>query len=81
MKIFFLTGTVLFFVVALILAFENMSLSCNNFLFVFFPMPSPFLMVVSITALGFLIGVFFTALLVSILANKAEDEEAPGGNW
>lgn len=81
MKIFFLTGTVLFFVIALILAFENMSLSCNNFLFVFFPMSSPFLMVISITVVGFLIGVFFTALLASVITNKAEDEEAPGGNW
>ena len=81
MKAFFITGAILFFVLTLIVAFENMAISCSGFLFVFFPVASPFLMVLSIAALGFLFGVFFTGLLVNLLRNKPEDEEDAGGDW
>ena len=81
MKAFFITGSIIFLVLTLILAFENMGLSCTGFLFVFIPLASPFLMVVSTAAVGFVTGVFVTGLLVQILRNKPEDEEDAGGNW
>ena len=81
MKALFLTGSIIFFVLTLIVAFENMGISCSGFLFVFIPVGSPFLMVLSVAAIGFLLGVFFTGFLVNLLRNKPEDEEDAGGNW
>jgi hypothetical protein len=81
MKAFFITGSIIFFVLTLIVAFENMGISCSGFLFVFIPLASPFLIVLSVAMIGFLFGVFFTGLLVNLLRNKPEDEEDAGGDW
>jgi len=81
MKGFFLTGTIVFLVISLILAFENMAAQCSGVLFIFFPMNSPFLMILATIATGFVLGAFFTAFLFAMLRNRPEDEEAPGGDW
>lgn len=81
MKVFFLTGTIIFTVLSLILAFENMGASCNDILFLFFPVASPFFMVLANIFVGFVLGAFFTGFLISVITKKPEDEEAPGGNW
>lgn len=81
MKAFFLTGTIIFLVLALILAFENMGAQCNGILFLFFPMGTPFFMILGNIFVGFVLGAFFTGFLLAIINKKPEDEEAPGGNW
>lgn len=81
MKPFFLTGTIIFSVLTLIIAFENMGSSCNDILFLFFQIGSPFLMILVNIFVGFVLGVFFTGYLISVVKKRPEDEESPGGNW
>lgn len=78
MTIFFLTGSILFTVLMLILAFENMGVSVNGFLLIFFPVDSPFFMVVALCGIGIFAGVFYTALVTSVLHKRGEDEEELG---
>ena len=78
MKAFFLSGAILFTVLILILAFENIALQVNNFLFILIPLGNPFVMVLSIAGIGVLAGVFYTGLVTTLLKNKAEDEEELG---
>ena len=80
MKAFFLTGSIVFTVIILILAFENMGLSCNGFLYVFIPFDSPFMMVLALSITGIFSGVFYTGLIMNMIGNKG-DEEAPGNEW
>lgn len=79
MKIFFLTGSIVFTVLILILAFENMGMNINGFLFVFAGISSPFFMVLGLCLLGIFTGIFYSGLIQSFL--KKEDEEAPGNEW
>ena len=79
MKAFFISGTILFAVLILILAFENMTVSTNGFLFILIPMESTFLAVLSIAGVGSLFGVFITGLIVNIL--KGGEEEETGSEW
>jgi len=81
MKAFFLTGSIIFLILTLILAFENMAAQCSGMLFIFFPMTSPFLMILMTVGVGFALGAFFTGFLVAAINKRPEDEEAPGGDW
>jgi len=78
MKTFFIAGSILFTVLMLILAFENIALQVNNFLFVLIPMGNPFLMVMSIAGVGVMAGVFYAGLVATLLKNKDEEEEELG---
>lgn len=82
MKGFFATGSIIFSVLILILAFESIGgARFQYFLFYFIWLDSsfnPFFLVMGIAALGAIAGVFFTGLIMSSLKNK-DDEEAPGG--
>lgn len=82
MKGFFIAGSVLFTVLILILAFENISGSCQSFLFLFYEMPmgtSPFFIVAGLSLLGAIAGVFYTGLVLHLI--KSKDEEAAGAEW
>lgn len=79
MKIFFLTGSILFTVFILILAFENIALSVNGFLFIFVPIDNPFFIVMSTAGIGVFAGMFYAALVSSVLNSRDEEEEEPGG--
>ena len=80
MKAFFLTGSILLTVIILILAFENMGISCGDFLFVFSSIETPFFIVVGLCGVGILTGIFYTGLVMQIL-NSGKDEESPGNEW
>ena len=82
MKGFFLAGSIFFTVLVLIIAFENIGGSCQNFLFLFStvgPNTSPFFIVIGIAFLGGITGIFLTGLVTQLLKNKEDDEEGPGG--
>ena len=80
MKGFFITGSIIFTVLILIVAFENIAGACQGFLFLFTSFPqstSPFFIVIGIAALGGITGIFYSGLINQLL--KKDDEEA-GGN-
>ena len=81
MKGFFLTGSIIFTVLILIVAFENIGGNCQGFMFLFTSLPigtSPFFVVAGIAALGGITGIFYTGLVNQLLRNK--DDEESGGN-
>lgn len=78
MKIFFLSGSILFTVLILIVAFENIALSVNGFLFVFIPLGNPFLIVMSTAGIGVFAGVFYAGLVTTLLHSRNEEEEELG---
>lgn len=75
MKVFFLSGSILFTVLILIVAFENIALSVNNFLFIFIPMGNPFLIVMSTAGIGIFAGIFYAGLVTTLLHNREDEEE------
>ncbi|MBU0731860.1 hypothetical protein KKC88_03200 [Patescibacteria group bacterium] len=78
MKAFFISGAILFTVIILILAFENLGISASGFLFILIPLEDPFFMVLSVAGIGVLAGVFYTGLITTLLQNHPEDEEDTG---
>ena len=81
MKTFFLTGSIIFTVLILILAFENMGITLSGFMFVFIPMDIPFLMILGLAFIGIIAGIFYTGLITTLLRSGKEEEEAPGNEW
>lgn len=81
MRAFFLTGSIIFTVLILILAFENIGASVQNFLFLFMGVESAFFVVLGLSMLGVIAGVFYTGLVTSLLRSGKDDEEAPGNEW
>jgi len=80
MKAFFLTGSIVFTVLALILAFENMGATCTGFLLVFLPVESSFMMTIALTFVGIVTGLFYAGLISSLL-KSGQDEEPAGAEW
>ena len=83
MKGFFLTGSIIFTVLILIIGFENIGGSCMGFMFLFYGLPqgtSPFFIVLGISILGGLTGIFYTGLVMNLI-NSGKDEEQGGNEW
>ena len=80
MKPLFITGSILFTVLLLIIAFENMGGQCNGFLFLFTPVNSPFLITFLLGFIGIITGALYTGLILTI-AKGSDDEEAGGNEW
>lgn len=78
MKAFFITGSIVFTVLILIIAFENIASSCSNFMFVFLPTESSFLITILIAFIGVITGMFYSGLIGQLMKNPQEDEDAPG---
>lgn len=78
MKIFFLTGSILFTVLILIIAFENIAVQVNGFLFVFIPIGHPFFMVMSTAGIGIFAGIFYAGLVANMLRGRDQEEEELG---
>ncbi len=81
MKAFFLTGSIILTVLILIIAFENLGATLTNFMLIFTTLDSPFFMVLGISIIGILAGIFYTGLVTSLLNSGKEEEEAPGNEW
>ncbi|MFA5947476.1 MAG: hypothetical protein WC806_00685 [Candidatus Gracilibacteria bacterium] len=75
MKVFYLTGSIIFTVLILILAFENIQSSCTGLYFFFYAVDSsPTIITLALTILGIITGMFYHALIQNAL-NTSEDEE------
>jgi hypothetical protein len=81
MRAFFLTGSIIFTVLILIIAFENLGAGLQNFLFLFAGVDSAFFMVIGLSMLGIFTGIFYTGLVTALLRGGKEDEESPGAEW
>jgi hypothetical protein len=81
MKPFFLAGSIITTVIILIMAFGNLGASCNGFMFLFTTLDSPFFMVLLMSFIGIVTGVFYSGLVASILNSGKDEEEAPGNEW
>lgn len=79
MKAFFISGSIIFTVLILILAFENMGAQVNGFQFLFTAFDSPFFIVLGIAFIGVITGAFYTGLVLRLA--KGDDEEAGGNEW
>lgn len=77
MKGFFLAGSIIFTVLILIIAFENIGGSCQGFLFLFSSMgagTSPFFIVAGLAVLGIFTGIFYTGFVLQLLSSAKKDE-------
>ncbi len=76
MKAFFLTGSIIFTVLILILAFENIGASMSGLNFLFYPVDmNPTVVILGISVLGIITGVLYHSFLSRILGSSEEEEE------
>lgn len=74
MKAFYLGGSIIFTALILVLAFENIGATCSQLFFFFFQVrQSTTLVILGISIIGVLTGLFYGAFLRRILS---EDEES-----
>lgn len=81
MKAFFISGSIFFTALILILAFENIGATCNGFLFLFTELDAPFFTVLGLATIGFITGIFYTGLVTTIVGSSNQEEEPPGNEW
>ncbi|MBD3360230.1 hypothetical protein GF366_00340 [Candidatus Peregrinibacteria bacterium] len=76
MKALYLTLSIIFTALILILAFENIGAQCSNMNFFFFPLrQNPTIVFLGIAVIGIITGLFYHAFIIRVLAGPAEDEE------
>jgi len=83
MKSFFLSGTIFCIVIILIVAFQNIATVVPGLWILFIMMDqqtSATFPIFILIALGFITGIFISALVASIVSSK-EKEETGGANW
>jgi hypothetical protein len=81
MKAFFLTGSIFITALILILAFENIGVTIQGFQILFIGVDSGFLVVLGLSTLGIIAGIFYTGFVLALIKGKSEDEESPGAEW
>jgi uncharacterized integral membrane protein len=81
MRAFFLTGSIIFTVLILILAFENMAIQLNGFMFLFTAFNAPFFVVMGLCIVGIIAGAFYTGLIITLAKHGSQDEESGGNEW
>ncbi len=75
MKAFYLTATIICTVLILVLAFENIAAQCAAMFFFFYPVKSnPTIVVLGISILGVVTGMFFHAFLGK-MTEKGDEED------
>ncbi len=84
MKGFFFAGFIFFAVLILILAFENIGARFQYFLFFFSYLDqsiNPFFIVLGVSMLGGIAGIFLTVFVSQFMKSGQEDEEPPGSEF
>lgn len=80
MKIFYLSGSILFTVLILIIGFQNYGANISGFTVFFTELDlNGTLIVFGVSFLGICAGAFYFGFLTNVLRSKQEDEEEPGG--
>jgi len=64
-----------------VLAFENIGVTATGFLMLFAGIDSGFMIVIGLSILGILAGIFYTGLAMALVRGKNDDEESPGAEW
>ncbi|MFA7685638.1 MAG: hypothetical protein WCX95_02470 [Candidatus Gracilibacteria bacterium] len=76
MKVFYLTASIIFTVLLLILSFENIGSQCTNMLFFFYDFQSsPTIIFLGVAVIGIFTGVFYHSFLQKVLNAPEDDEE------
>ena len=76
MKVLYLTGSVIFTVLILVLAFENIGATCSNMNFLFYSVRSnPTIVILGIAVMGIITGALYHAFMVKILESTEEEED------
>lgn len=76
MKAFYLTASIIFTVLILILSFENISASCTALKFFFYDIDkSPTLVIMGIAVIGIITGAFYHAFISKVLSSSPEEED------
>jgi len=76
MKSFYLAGSIIFTVLVLILSFENIGSQCTNMMFFFFSIDSnPALVLLGISALGIITGVFYHLFFQKFMASDSDEDD------
>ncbi len=78
MRVLYLVGSIISFVVVLVLAFENIQASCNQLNFFFWELNSsiaPTFVLFGAAIIGMITGGFLTLLATSVLSEPEEDED------
>ena len=73
---FFLSGSIVFTIILLIVAFQNIQAQCNFVTFFFFSIGaniSPTIMIFIVSLLGIITGMLFMGLLMSIISKEEDD--------
>ena len=84
MRTFLLSGTIVIFVIILIIFFQNLANTITGLWILFYQFDqesSASMGVFVLTGLGFVFGAM-TTMLITTLITASKDDEAPGGsNW
>ncbi|MEK7673273.1 MAG: hypothetical protein AAB373_05305 [Patescibacteria group bacterium] len=76
MKMFYLTGSLVFTVLILILAFENIGATCSFLNFFFYEVEqSPTLVILGISVIGILTGILYHAAFQKMMGSKEEEDQ------
>jgi uncharacterized integral membrane protein len=77
MKAFYLTGSIIFTVLILILAFENIQAQCNQLKFFFYQVDSnPTIVILGLAVIGIITGALYHAFISRVLSSTTiEDDE------
>ena len=74
MKIFYLTGSIIFTVLILIVAFGNVGAMCNYMNFLTIPVKqSPVMVILSVAIIGMICGAMYHAFIVRVLDSGDDD--------
>lgn len=76
MKAFYLTASIIFTVLVLIIAFGNIGAQCGQLHFLFFPVDSnPTIIFLALAVLGMITGAFYHAFMGRVFKNSNEEED------
>jgi len=78
LRTFFISGSIVFAIVLLVIAFQNIQAQCNFVTFFFFSVSantSPTLMIFGVSIIGIITGMFLMGLTMSFLSKDEDDDE------
>ena len=76
MKALYLTGSILFTVLILVLSFQNFGAQCSNMNFFFSPIrENPTIVFLGLSAIGIVTGALYHAFIVKVLESTPEEDE------
>lgn len=79
LRTFFLSGSIVFFIIILIVAFQNIQAQCNFITIFFFSVESntsPTIMIFIVSLIGMVTGAFLMGLIMSFLARDEDEDES-----